>query len=341
MPDSFNKLRTFTPMYRNFTNPSGKPKLGDKCYADVYTVICVLNIVCSLTASLGNFLVLGAVWKTRILHKPTNLLVSGLAVSDLGVGVLIQPLFTLFLILEMRSEGSIRDMWKIFRSIQAVFQSATVLILTSISVDRFLALQLHLKYVSMITINKTATLLCFIWVTSAFCAMTVFIGNNLYRNFIITLILLCLVINSSMHFMIYRICHRHRVQIQVQIRAQNGLETLNIKRYRKSLITMIFLFILLMACYFPYICMRAAMNFIHWSSPFKRFVMRCTLFLVYLNSSLNPLVYCWRMREMRSAVKQFWKSLHPWECFKSIAVAAAGRINFKKWQWKIEIKLDE
>lgn len=79
----------FIFMYRNFINLSGKFKLGDKCYVDVYIVICVLNIVCLLIVFLGNFLVFGVVWKIWILYKLMNLFVFGFVVFDLGVGVFI------------------------------------------------------------------------------------------------------------------------------------------------------------------------------------------------------------------------------------------------------------
>ena len=82
------------------------------------------------------------------------------------------------------------------------------------------------------------------------------------------------------------------------------------KRYRKSLITMIVLLILLIICYSPYICIRAIIAFTDW--PFSQgiiFMLRWSASLVYLNSSINPLVYCWRLPAMRVAMKQFCKSL--------------------------------
>ena len=293
----------------NFTNYSNEPKLGANHYADAYISVCVVNVVFSLTAFWGNFLALGAIWKTPTLHQPANVLVSGLALSDLGVGLIIQPLFIALLIYELRLGKYQRELWAIFRSIQAVFLSATILTITSISVDRCLALLLHLRYAAVVTVKKTATLLCFIWITSVLYAMTVFISTPVNRNLSIALISLCIVINISTCSMIYRICRRHRIQIQNQIQVQHGPEAFDMKRYRKSLMTMTVLLILLILCYFPYIFLRIAVNYIYWPPSFRRFMMRCSLFVIYVNSSLNPLVYCWRMGAMRFAMKQFWKSL--------------------------------
>ena len=247
MSESLNKPRTFTPMY-NFTNHSNEPKLNGTYYADVYIAVCVVNAVFSLTAFVGNFLSLGAIWKTPTLRQPTNVLVSGLALSDLGVGLIIQPFFVARVINELRLGKYHRELWATFKSIQAVFLSATILTITSISVDRCLALLLHLRYAAVVTVKKTATLLCFIWITSVLYAMTVFISTPVNRNLSIALVSLCIVINISTCSTIYRICRRHRIQIQNQIQAQHGPEAFHMKRYRKSLLTMIVLLILL-TCY--------------------------------------------------------------------------------------------
>ncbi|CAH3173998.1 unnamed protein product [Porites lobata] len=58
---------------------------------------CLINILLSITASLGNFLILIALRKVSVtsLHPPTKLMFQCLAVSDLGVGLISQPLFSL------------------------------------------------------------------------------------------------------------------------------------------------------------------------------------------------------------------------------------------------------
>lgn len=55
--------------------------------------ICVINAFFSLIALLGNSTILLIVWKTRSLHLAAYILLTSLAVSDLAVGLLIQPSF--------------------------------------------------------------------------------------------------------------------------------------------------------------------------------------------------------------------------------------------------------
>ena len=303
----FNKLWNVKAMSNN-SNESNNPTSGSESYSEFYDTICVLNAVFSLTAFAGNFLVLGAIWSTPTLHKPSNILLLGLSLSDLAVGLLVQPLFIVVLIYEV-SQENYPVLRLIFRFIQAFFISATILTLTSVSADRCLALILHLRYVAVVTVKKTLLVLCLIWLASVVYAVTFLFDNELHRPVSFFVVALCIVVNTSTCSTIYRICRRHQIQIQKQ-ELPNQPEAFDMTRYRKSLITMIVLLILLIICYTPYICMRAVANIIVWPfSPYRTFMMRWSASLVYLNSSINPLVYCWRLPAMRVAMKQFWRSL--------------------------------
>ena len=295
-------------MYNN-SNQISNHTSERESYTDIYIAGCVLNAVFALTAFAGNFLVLGAIWSTPTLQKPTNILLLGLSLSDLAVGLLVQPLFIVVLIRYEVSREKYPVLRQAFRFIQAFFVSATILTLTAVSVDRCLALLLHLRYVAVVTVKKTILVLCLIWLTSVVYAVTFLIDNELHRSVSFFVIALCIVVNTSTCSTIYRICRRHRIQIQNQ-ELPNQPEAFDMKRYRKSLIAMIVLLVLLIICYTPYICLRAVANFSDRRlSPRRLFMMRSSDFLVYLNSSINPLIYCWRIPAMRIAMKQFWRSL--------------------------------
>ena len=287
-------------MYNN-SNQSNNP--SSESYAEFYEAVCVLNAVFSLTAFAGNFLVLGAIWSTPALHKPTNILLLGLSLSDLEVGLIVQPMFIVRVIWKVNHEFR-----QVFRFIQAFFVSATILTLTSVSVERWLALILHLRYVAVVTVKKTLLVLCLIWLASVVYAITFLIDLGLHYTASLFVIALCIVVNTSTCSTIYRICRRHRIQIQRQSLA-NQPEAFEMKRYRKSLVTMMALLTLLISCYTPYICLRAVANFADWTStPYRTFLLRLSASLVYLNSSINPLIYCWRVAEIRVAMKKFCKS---------------------------------
>lgn len=299
------------PGIQNQTSSEVRLEIQGNADAILYITICAINGAFSLTALLGNIVVLGAIWRTPSLHIPSNVFLFGLAVSDFAVGLIVLPTFIAFLILEFTTETHVIQKWTAFRSVQAVFVCATVLTLTSVSVDRIIALTFHLKYQAIFTIKRAGSILSFIWIVSIAYGLTIVFSEGLYSHLSIAVFSSCLVVNSLAYLVIYRIARRHLVQIQaqqqIQTQQQNG--TLNIIRYRKSVINMFLLFMLFALCYVPYIFVRVYTKFADWNSVHVVLALRLSAMLVYLNSSLNPLLYCWRMREMRVGMKRFLKAL--------------------------------
>ena len=266
---------------------------------------CVVNSVFSLTAFTGNGLVLGTIWKTPSLHSPSHVLLFGLALSDFGVGFIVQPLYVTCSLIEIMTQKYLIVVWTMYRVTQAIFVSATVLTLTAVSIDRFLALYLHLRYPAVVTANRVVITLLTIWMTSLAYAFTLIANNDLYRALCILVISSSLLVNSFVYVMIFRIARHHQNQIR-------GLDQAHIyrdeKRHRNAAVSMFVVFLLLCACYFPYLCVRIAIKHTRWQFKIVRLALIWSGVLVYINSSLNPLVYCWRMRELRAAMKDFAKN---------------------------------
>ncbi|XP_068707362.1 beta-4C adrenergic receptor-like [Montipora foliosa] len=282
-----------------------------------YIVLCVINGIFSLTAVLGNFATLGAIWKSPSLHsQPSNAFIFGLAMSDFGVGLIVQPAFIVCLINEYTQESRSRGTaWTVFKSTQAVFVAMTVLTLTLVSLDRVAALTFHLKYNCIVTFRRACSALCLTFITSIAYGISLPLFKFLHGVLSTTIVSSCLVINLLAYLVIFRISRRHHLAIQaqaVEVNQQSG-STFNMNRYRKSVISMLRIFILFILCYLPYNFVRVCLNFEVWNPPLPRdtvlLALRFSGSLVYANSSLNPLLYCWRIRELRLGMKGFMKSL--------------------------------
>ena len=107
--------------------------------------------------------------------------------------------------------------------------------------------------------------------------------------------------NFVVYFKIYLIARRHQRQIQHQHQHQRQVSNENIvrvTRFKKTALNTFLVYILLLCCYMPY-----SFVALYGGSPIVGFA---TVTLVFLNSSLNPLLYCWRDREIRTAVKQLF-----------------------------------
>ena len=80
---------------------------------------------------------------------------------------------------------------------------------------------------------------------------------------------------------------------------------LNISRYRKTVSTALCVQLTMVACYLPYGIVVAMER----HSPSLNIAVRLAISLVFLNSSLNPILYCWKIRGVKQAVKNIIRQL--------------------------------
>ena len=83
---------------------------------------------------------------------------------------------------------------------------------------------------------------------------------------------------------------------------------LNIGRYRKAVYSALWVQVTLVVCYLPSGII-VALQPQRGKSLSIHHDLEFTATLVYLNSSLNPFLYCWKIREVRQAVKETLKQL--------------------------------
>ncbi|XP_078381492.1 melanocyte-stimulating hormone receptor-like [Oculina patagonica] len=266
----------------------------------------VINIILSLTALLGNSAILLTIWKTSSLHSAANILLASLAVSDVAVGLIVQPLF----IANMLSSGE-NTVHLALNILGPVLAIASFFTITAIAVDRLLALQLHLRYKAVVTLFRVTWAVILIWVFAVIFASSKLWIASLSHTIISIMIITILVANFAVYFKIYLIVRRHQRQIephhQLQLQQQqqqaNNENFFSVKRFKKSAMNKFLVNIFLLCCYAPY-SLSAQMKFAGVVISPNVFITTFTL--VYLNSSLNPLLYCWRDREIRTAMKRLF-----------------------------------
>ena len=91
----------------------------------------------------------------------------------------------------------------------------------------------------------------------------------------------------------YKIMRRHRLQIHTQVQAIDDRNTRTMMAgLRRSAFSTFVLFIVLMICYFPYLA-AYIVRFICNAGDVRLWI-QIFVTVVFLNSALNPLLYCWR-----------------------------------------------
>ena len=267
------------------------------------TFITVLNAFLSITALLGNVLALVAFRKDSSLHPPSKLLLCSLAVTDLCAGLFSEPLYVTLLVTVVNEHWSIcRYVESAFSVIAIMLTYASLLTLTAISVDRLLALLLGLRYRQVVTLKRTRLIIITIWVLSVSLAtMRLFYNYSITATYGATVMSLCLVTSTLSHTKIFLSLRRHQSQVQDLVQQPNQTNQFNIARFRKAVSTALWLQFTLIVCYLP----RVVSVYLSTEPSLLNVVATCyTITLLFLNSSLNPILYCWKIDEARQAMKE-------------------------------------
>lgn len=268
-------------------------------------IISALNIPQSITAFLGNALIIAALQRVSSLHPASRLLLGCLAATDLGVGLITQPI-RIALFLSPEHSKLCYYLTILFETIGGMFCAVSLLTLTAISVDRLLVLMLGLRYRQVVTLRRASILVVTLWLFTLSIVLVAFYNFHIAINITYVIVLLCSGTSTFCYMKIYLTLRHHQTQVQGEIhqRQQDGQGvTLNIARYRKTVSSALWIQMTLVACYLPYGSLTAFIVITGVENPALNLVWAVTMSLLLLHSSLNPLMYCWKMKEVRQAVK--------------------------------------
>ena len=272
----------------------------------VLVINCAVNIPLAITSIIGNSLVLHAVWKTPTLRSPSVVLLCGLALSDLTVGVVVQPFFIANDLITLFSQDqSLKTLFlRIYNSLAFYVCGISLFTITAVSVDRLVAIQKPLRYASIVTIPRVRCILVSVWITCAILVNAQFWNDTIFLVLVAVVICACLFISAFSHVKIYKIVrdHKRRIQIQLEAVESNTVDVHNnMSGLKTSALNALIVFLVLLACYYPYFIVFVV------TSVFPINVMLSTSLastVVFINSALNPFLYCWRISEIREVVKQ-------------------------------------
>ncbi|XP_068728671.1 beta-3 adrenergic receptor-like [Montipora capricornis] len=249
-------------------------------------LIClsVVNIIFALTATIGNTLILIALQRETSLHPPSKVLLRNLAVTDLCVGIVSQPVqFALFLILLYQLPQMCRYTYAVSRTARTILCGVSMLTTTAVSVDRLLALLLGLRYRQVVTLKRIYGAVIAFWACSFFAAAIWHWDYAVWLVLGISSKSLCLMTSISCYSMIF----------------------LTLRRYQNQLA--------LVSCYLPGLLVSP---FAYPSRELRRsqtatfhVAVESAVTLLHFDSSLNPILYCWKITEVRQAVKDALRRL--------------------------------
>ena len=274
--------------------------------------LCVLNFVFCIVAILGNLLVIRALWKARMMNATLKAIFLSLAFSDLAVGLIVQPLHGAIIAITLNEieSGNYRidflcpTFITMYLSSAYFFAGASFWSMVTVAVDRLLAVFLHLRYSEFVTTKRVVVVLVMLWLISGLVTL-VYIALPEYNDIVaVVLEILGILVTSVAYYRVFKIARYHQNKIHSQCQINNNLETMRkVAGVKSSAYNAFIVYAVFLACYIPNIICGILLV----ASDFRLSIITAfyiTIFLLYLNSSVNLLIYCWRYREIREIVKK-------------------------------------
>ena len=265
------------------------------------------SILISIVASVGNFLVVIAViWNPyKDLRTPFNYFIANLSFADLVVGLVLGPLSAIYHIfegLDMRKQ--FQPFREAFHVVFFTFCTASLLSLTALALDRYLAVMYPLSYRTNLNPVRALLISLLLWIVSILLSMLYFIvGYNRYRFIFANTAVAVTII--ELIFTNMKIQKHLRKQMQ-QWETLHGSteENLIMKQLmmweKKMTKTLVIVMLLFLAFYLPSyvficvinLCTDCDCMFIHWIRDIQ-------FLLIVATSAVNPFVYAWRLESYR------------------------------------------
>ena len=293
------KMEDYTGFMNNASSMDFLVTKDDRESRPEYFVItnCVLNVLLMFMCILGNALVLATIARTSSIRSPSMVMLCSLAVSDLLVGIIAQPLFIAD---ELIKKNLV--LYRVSAMIGFSLCGVSLATITLISVDRLLAVQCHLRYATLVSQSRVISTIVIIWLFTFVCSGFHIWNKFLYHLLSAIYIAICLIISTICYIKIYLSVRHHRSQIQAQLQAVQCRYAVNngsMMRLKRSAVNTFLFYICMIACYFPaYVLLTIfGLGYMEWATEWA-----IAPTVVFMNSSINPILYCWRLRELRGAV---------------------------------------
>ena len=270
-------------------------------------VTSVLTIPMAIIAILGNLLFIFLLIRNKRLRSQSNILLGSLCFTDLLIGFIGQPIFVARRILEIKETRPVVlcELQKVHIYFAYLGVGASVTTLAIVSLDRWFAicrpflyqeLQSTRKCVVIITADWVVLMLLMVSPYIAAPSFIIYIGASIVMMVSILTIIAC-------YTNIYIVLLRHRKQISEQTTVSQAepsevRDRRPVEKRRTNTIAIII--VTLFACYAPHIitiCMKS------FTGRKLLIESRICETIIMMNSSINPVIYCLRSTEIKTAVK--------------------------------------
>ena len=272
-------------------------------------ILAAVNIFLSITATLGNVLILVALYKVSSVQAPTRLLLRSLTVTDLCVGVVVQPLFVPLLLYPgfMTKINIFIPIFLAQSTMSYTLCPVSFLTATAMTLDRFLALTLRLRYRNIVNLPRVRVAIALCWLIGITCGST-----YIFWSYPITLIqiagcfALWMFTSPTFYTKMCLTLRKQRAQVHENngsLPSNSGIFPSRLAIYKKTLSGIAWVQLALAVCYFPFVILVFIEMATNLRGENANILWMSAITLIYFNSSINPVLYCWKMKQVRRAAK--------------------------------------
>ena len=266
-----------------------------------------------------NSVTIHAIRKTSLLPKTFKTLLLSLAVSDLGVGLLVQPLFVARLVMELQQNNPFYfATWNAQAVAAILFSFASFFGVIALSADRFLAIHCFLSYKERVTHKRVVVLVISIWLFSAFLSLIPLWRPQSLPLVFVIVNLTCVIAATFLTVKVYRAARSHvnelqAMELSLQQASQNG-DMVNVARLKKFAMLAFYVYVVFLLCYLPSTCSFWIFSLTPEPSTLTYLFQDFAATLALFNSTLNPLIYCYKIGSIRLTIMNMLRNVfysHP------------------------------
>ena len=254
----------------------------------------------------GNALVLAVLWKNPSLRTPSYTILAWLAFTDLCTGLVTQPFYIALHFTCLQDTRGNNKSWILYfgTSVCGVyFTYLTLVLVLLMSIERWL----HMNRRSLLTGHRISFVVALVSLLLIPLAAVRSVKRYEFASgiFFFLAFFFCVLVTSVAYFKVFRIIRHHQQQVHSNESSQNfGQPAIDQAKYKKSVISILYILGVFYLCYLPSLVVFAGLIVVI-NVTLLEVALRVSALFLFLASSINPVIYIWRMNPIRTGVKLF------------------------------------